>query len=184
VVDSLVRKTGVAVDWRPLVRLPEIPEEGLPWNLTRAEMERFRESVLRRAEVWNLTMTIPSFRARSVLALQAGEFARSKGCFDSFQTKMFDAYWKEERNVGKLEVVLDVAASEGLDTDELSTHLQVGTYFSILEQSQRELERLPRVAVPTFVIGPYRVYGIQEYDVLARTVQLGRDYYNHHRTEP
>lgn len=171
-VDRLVQEFPILPVYKPYHFAPDIPEQGEPWPLIPTEKEGFFDNVRKKSQEWNLDINIPPLRANSKLALKAAEYAREKNCFEIFQQKMFDAYWVDGKNIGALQVVLEVASSVGLNANELSEKLQRGDYDQILIQSQEEMQRINYVAIPTFVISTYVVYGIHEYDTVRRAVQL------------
>ncbi len=171
-VDKFRSETSFLPVWRPYALLPGIPEEGIPWELTSLEMERFKASVERLAKKWEMSIKIPAFRPRTELALQASEFALEAGLFDGFHRNMFDAYWLEGKNIGRPNVVMEVGEATGLRSSELEYHLRTGTFRKNLENARKEMLGLPYVALPTFVIGPYRIYGIKDYQVFRRAISL------------
>ncbi len=171
-IKKLVQEYPIVPIYKPFNFAPDIPEKGEPWFLTIAEKDGFFENVMKKSQQWNLKIKIPPLRANSKLALKAAEYAREQNCFERFQQEMFDAYWIEGKNIGNFEVVLDVADSVGLNVNELSEKLNSGAYDQILKESQAAMQKIDYVAIPTFVIKKYRVYGLQEYKVIQEAIQL------------
>jgi len=101
----------------------------------------------------------------SRLALEASEFARDNGRFDSFHEKVFYAYFTECRDIGKLDEILKLAAEEGLDSDELRRAVGEGRYADRLRRARKEASELGITAVPTFLIeGGDKIVGVQPID--------------------
>ncbi len=99
------------------------------------------------------------------MALEASEYARDAGCFDSFHDRLFRAYFTETRDIGDLDVLLELAEEEGLDKADLRVALQEGRYTSRLNEARREGHQLGINAVPTFIInGKFRIVGAQSLD--------------------
>jgi len=103
--------------------------------------------------------------SNSRMALEASEYARDAGCFDSFHDRIFRAYFAETRDIGDLDVLVDLAQEQGLETDDLRVALQEGRYTSRLDEARREGQQLGINAVPTFIInGEQRIVGAQSID--------------------
>ena len=103
--------------------------------------------------------------SNSRLALEAGEFARAHGVYDKFHAAVFRAFFTECKDIGQREVILDIAASLGLDTDHLSLDLDNHTYLNILEETTRSARSMMVSAAPTFIIdGLKPITGAQPLD--------------------
>ena len=99
-----------------------------------------------------------SLLSNSRMALEASEYARDAGCFDSFHDRIFRAYFTETRDIGDVDVLLELAQEEDLDTADLRVALQEGRYTSRLNETRREGQQLGINAVPTFIInGKFRI---------------------------
>jgi predicted DsbA family dithiol-disulfide isomerase len=90
--------------------------------------------------------------ANSRLAIEAAEYARDKGLHSAFSEKVFQAYFTYGRNIGELDVILDVAAVAGMDRDEVRRILTDGVYAPKRVQIAEEAKRLRIDSVPTFII--------------------------------
>jgi predicted DsbA family dithiol-disulfide isomerase len=103
--------------------------------------------------------------SNSRMSLEASEYARDAGRFDSFHDRIFRAYFTETRDIGDLDALVELAQEEGLDTDDLRSALQEGRYASRLDEAHSEGRRLGINAVPTFIInGKYTIVGAQSLD--------------------
>ncbi|HEX3035643.1 MAG TPA: DsbA family protein [Thermodesulfobacteriota bacterium] len=110
--------------------------------------------------------------SNSHLAFEASEFAREKGVFDSFHTRVFEAYFVEGKNIGDKSVILDLAQGLGLNIDELSSALSEHRYQNRLEEVQKEKIRYGIIGTPTFIIGNTKLIGLQNYDALRQAVRF------------
>ncbi len=71
----------------------------------------------------------------------------------------------ETRDIGNLNVLLELAQEEGLDTADLRVALLDGRYTSRLNDARQEGQQLGINAVPTFIInGKHRIVGAQSLD--------------------
>jgi predicted DsbA family dithiol-disulfide isomerase len=103
--------------------------------------------------------------SNSRLALEAGEFAKAHGVYDKFHTAVFKAFFTECKDIGQREVIIDIAASLGLDTDQLTLDLDNHTYLNILEETTQSARSMMVSAAPTFVIdGLKPITGAQPLD--------------------
>lgn len=109
--------------------------------------------------------------SNSRLALEASEFARDAGHFHEFHEKMFEAYFGEGQNIGNRDVIADIAAACGLDTEELGRALDEGRYRDRLEEGLAEGHRYGVSGTPTFIINDkYKVVGAQPLEVMRRAL--------------
>ena len=103
--------------------------------------------------------------SNSRMSLEASEYARDAGRFDSFHGRVFRTYFTDARDIGDLDVLLELAREEGLDTDELRGALQEGRYAPRLDEAHSEGRQLGINAVPTFIInGKHTIVGAQSLD--------------------
>ena len=93
--------------------------------------------------------------ANSRLAIEAAEYARDKGLHAAFSEKVFQAYFAYGRNIGEMDVILDVAATAGIDREEVRRAISDGTYAPRRIQVAEEAKRLRIDSVPTFIINDH-----------------------------
>ena len=164
------------VDWQPYELRPE-PEPTLDpggeylhriWNSAVYPMARERRLELR----------LPPLQPRSRLALETAEFAKKQGRFDAVHRALFEAFFRDGRDIGSMEVLVEIAAAAGLAGDQLRLALQAGEFTPMLAQGQWLARKLGIDGVPAalFRSGGKRliVSGARSYDVLKSAVdQLG-----------
>jgi predicted DsbA family dithiol-disulfide isomerase len=119
-------------------------------------------------------MSRPELRANSHLALLADAFARDAGQQEPFHSNMLAAYWKDHRNIGQRDVVLDVARDSGLDVAELEQALDEGRYEQELIDVYDETRQHGINGVPAFIIGRYVIMGAQPYETLEKALTLSQ----------
>ena len=102
-----------------------------------------------------------SLLANSRLAIEVSEYARDKGLHSVFSEKVFQAYFAGGRNIGELDVILDVAAAIGLDREEVRRVIADGAYVPKRLQIAKEAEEKQIEMVPTFIINDrHRLVGV------------------------
>jgi len=104
--------------------------------------------------------------SNSKIALEASEYARDMGKFESFHETMFRFYFTEAHDIGSIDVIKSVAIEVGLNTDEMMKAISKKRYRSVLDEARKEGEKINLTGVPTFIInGKYKIVGAQPLDV-------------------
>lgn len=162
-------------EWVSLEIHPETPAEGvsLSERFKGMNLEGMNENLRRAGEPYGLEFAgnrdlLPNSR----LSLEASEFARDHGKFHEFHEAVFHAYFTEARDIGDVQVLLDVAKQVGLDMAELQASLQDGRYLPRLEQASEEAHHYGINGTPTYIINDkYKVYGAQPLDVFRNALK-------------
>ena len=160
---------------------PGIPPEGLP----REEVSRGRvyppgylENLRATAAEAGIEMKRPALVPNTHKAHQATEFAKEHGLLWEVHRALFHAYFEEERNIGDINVLCDVAAGIGLDAAELRVALAEGRYAVEVEEQLAWARDVGVTGVPTVIFaGKFAVVGAQDYAVfqdVASRVAAGR----------
>jgi predicted DsbA family dithiol-disulfide isomerase len=146
------------------VRLPGIDWDGMYQNLRRSGAQ------------YGISFGDVKLLSNSRLSLEAGEYARDHGRFDEYHEEIFRAYFTEVKDIGRMDVILDVARSAGLDTEGLTAALQEGSYRAKLQNAQQESQRQDITGVPAFIIeDQYKIVGAQPLEVFRDTLRsLGK----------
>ena len=142
----------VEVDWRAYELrpdpIPTLDPDGeylhRVWNA----------SVYPMAESLGMKLRLPPVQPRSRKALEAAEFARERGLYDEMHTALFKAFFEDGRDIGDVEVILDVAAPVGLDLDELRTALAEDRYTEKVLADEELSRKLGVSSVPTMFVTP------------------------------
>jgi predicted DsbA family dithiol-disulfide isomerase len=101
-----------------------------------------------------MTLRLPPVQPRSRKALEAAEFARGNGVFDEMHTALFKAFFEDGRDLGDIDVLLEVGESVGLDRDELRAALEQGRYTEKVVADEELAGRLGVDSVPTMLVTP------------------------------
>ena len=73
--------------------------------------------------------------ANSHRALELAEFARDRGAFEAVHEALFRAYFAEGRNIGDIEVLLEICTASGLDEDEFGLEIMLGRYAELIDRT-------------------------------------------------
>jgi len=143
---------------------PDTPSEGLPLAklFPGVDLKDRYEKLNKAAAPFGIFFGDRTRLSNSRLALEASEFASDMGRHASFHNRVFRAYFTEVRDIGNLEVILELAEDDGLDREELQAALKERHYASRLEQARQKAYTYGVNAAPTFIInGRHKIVGAQ-----------------------
>jgi predicted DsbA family dithiol-disulfide isomerase len=175
-IDHLRRNYEIEVRWTAFPLHPETPEQGtsleeLFSGRSPADIENMRQRLKQAAEDAGLPMGERKYTYNSRLAQELAKWAESEGKGDQFHTAVFRAYYEEGRNIGKVDVLVDLAEAMGLGENEAKSVLESRTYRKAVESDWVKCRTLNVTAVPTFVMNNQRVVGAQPYAALEEFVK-------------
>ena len=167
IVDKLSEEFDLDIKWHSFEIHPETPPEGVDLE-KRFGIEMLGNSLINlksRGKNLNLKFGELKYMPNSNLAHQLSLYAKDMGVFDSIHSKLMTAYFKDLKDIGSLEVLIDISRSVGLDSMETYKILSKNTY-------KKEVDRLSSVAIndgitstPTFIINDTKVFsGAQPLD--------------------
>jgi predicted DsbA family dithiol-disulfide isomerase len=173
-VEQLKENFDLEVEWRPFEIHPETPKNGtdlsnLPFPTEYLEM--MKANIKKLADDVGVTFKLTDKLPNSRMALYLSEFARKKGKFDEFHKLIFDAYWKDGKDIGDQALLLDLADSLGFDRSEVLEYIDSEEPFNELKKSLSELRKYGINGVPTFIIGDKIVVGAQPYEVFEKVIR-------------
>lgn len=126
----------------------------------------WRETVGPLAETLGIAMRRPPVRARSRKAHEAAAYAREQGRFRAMHEALYHAYFVESRDIGRVDVLLDIGESVGLERTELRVALDIDKYADRVAAEQEAVLAAGIDAVPALVVGDETLIGLPAYDDL------------------
>lgn len=163
---------GLQVEWQPYELRPE-PEPTLDpdgdylhsvWNRHVYPMARER----------GLDLKLPPLQPRSRMAFEAAEFAKEQRRFDAVHRALFEAFFRDGRDIGSMEVLVDIVETAGLDGNQLRLAVETGKFTSNVTQSQWLARKLRIDGVPAALFRAWGkraiVSGAQPYGALKAVV--------------
>jgi predicted DsbA family dithiol-disulfide isomerase len=162
-------------EWVAYELRPEMPLEGMAMSkiFPGVDLKKRYESLSQAGSPYGISFNEITRASNSHLALEASEYARDKGHFDSFHSRVFRAYFVETRDIGNLELILELAENEGLDLDDLRGALLEKRYAKRLEEARHEAQRFEVTAVPTFIInGKHKIVGAQPIEAFREKLRI------------
>jgi predicted DsbA family dithiol-disulfide isomerase len=107
----------------------------------------------------------------SRLAQEVAKWADTQPGFDAVHAALYRAYFADARNIGDLNVLIDVASSVGLPVDGTRKVLTERLFKNAVDADWERARQYGVTGVPTFVCDGYRVVGAQPYEILERLVK-------------
>jgi predicted DsbA family dithiol-disulfide isomerase len=178
VVDRLSEeyRDRLEFSWNAFELRPEpVP---LPDALDPVRRQRWARSVLPMAAERGLVMAIPPIATRTRLTFQAIELARDHGKFDAMHRAIFEAFFRDGRDIGDKQILAQIGASVGLAEELVSQTLEAGTYHERVLDQERLSRQLGVTGVPAAFVGDdlataEPVIGAVPYDWFKAAVERG-----------
>lgn len=168
-LERLRDEEGVDLDYRAF----ELRPEPVPTLDPKGEYLTtvWGSSVYPLAERLGVEIRLPPVQPRSRLAFEGAEFARDAGRLDAYTRAVHEAFFQQGRDIGTEDVLVDVAASVGLDGDACRAALRDHRYLSRVLDQEREARELGIHSVPSVVLGDYLIPGCVPYETLRRAAR-------------
>jgi predicted DsbA family dithiol-disulfide isomerase len=106
----------------------------------------------------------------SRLAQELAKWADTQPGLESIHEALYGAYFIDGRNIGDVEVLVDVAQSIGVEAQDARRVLEARVFKDAVDADWRKARSYGITGVPTFVAGGYQAVGAQSYDVLEQLV--------------
>jgi predicted DsbA family dithiol-disulfide isomerase len=106
----------------------------------------------------------------SRLAQELSKWVESKGQGDLFHRRLFQAYFVQGLNIGKIPVLTELVESIGFSAEEAAEVLQKRLYEKAVDSDWARSRKMGIQAVPTFMLDDKVLVGAQPYDKLEALV--------------
>lgn len=104
-------------------------------------------------------------------AQELGLWAESMQKGDAFHNAVFNAYFAEGKNIGNSAILIDLAVSVGLSSEEARDVLLTRSFKTAVDRDWALSREKGVTAVPTFILKEERLVGAQPYQLLAQLVE-------------
>ncbi len=170
----LARERDVEVFLVPFELRPDMPEEGYQISELQAigASERVEEHLHTLAAREGFPLVIPPFLPKTHLAMSLSELGRDKGpeVHSSVHHAIFGAYFGRGEDIGSRDVLLEVAAREGLSRDEAEEVWEQDAYADRLHRFRHLGLHLGIDGTPAALICNELLTGSRPYAVLKDSV--------------
>jgi 2-hydroxychromene-2-carboxylate isomerase len=162
---------GVELDYRPIyLRGLESFKSGMPY--VGAKLRYQGLDLLRCAAHHEVTIRIPPvFPVNGLYALRGDLVAREMGAWEAYFPAVFDATWRDSRNVSDKNVVVELAGELGLDTDAFRERFASDDIKSQLRERTDAAIARGVFGVPAFFVGDELFWGHDRLDYVRRAVE-------------
>ena len=157
---SLAREFNLEAEWVGVEIHPEYPAEGKRRRKTERTL-RVSKTLENVAAEAGVEIRLPGFVTNSRLCLEGAEFAKEKNRFMEFHKACYAAYFREGKNIGLLETVLEAGERAGLSPEELYESLRKRNFSEKIEKNMESARENEVFGVPTLYLGELRIHGIQ-----------------------
>lgn len=103
----------------------------------------------------------------SRLAQELGKWAETQPGGEAIHDALYRAYFVDARNIGDIDVLVEVAESVGLSGADARKVLDDRSFRDAVDDDWRKSHQYGITGVPTFVAGGYGVVGAQPYEAIA-----------------
>jgi predicted DsbA family dithiol-disulfide isomerase len=107
----------------------------------------------------------------SRLAQELGKWADTQPGGGAIHDALYKAYFVERRNIGDVDVLVEIAAAVGLSAEAARKVLVERTFKAAIDADWAMAGQAGVTGVPTFAAGGYGVVGAQPYEALEELVQ-------------
>lgn len=137
-----------------------------PWSI---HLEAMQQEARRLERSLSAPSLVPWTRKAHELALHAEE----KGCFASIHRAIFDGFFQDSRDIGRVDVLVEIAELCGLDRAETRAVLDVDRFASAVEGEREAAASAGVRGVPTLVLQGTLLEGFCDRDHLREFLRVG-----------
>ena len=151
VTEAALRRVAAEVGLEVRYRAFELYPAPAPLPLD-AGME-WEEALRPLADQAGVTMRRPGYQSRTRKAHEAARFAGEQGAGAAMRDAIFAGYFAEGRDVGRIDVLVEIGESVGLDRTELKVVLDIDRYTGAVVADEALAARSGIQGIPVLVVG-------------------------------
>lgn len=164
-LESMLAELGVPAERRGLEARP-VPEP-LPAPADERLVGHWRDVVAPAARRLGVDMRQPTSWPRTRKAHELAHFARQAGRFPETHAALYRAFFVEGRDIGRIDVLVEIAAQVGLEAEAVHVALGVDLHTDDVVQDARSAREQGVDRLPTVVRGAARLVGLPSPEQLA-----------------
>ncbi|CAH2214855.1 putative DsbA family dithiol-disulfide isomerase [Tepidibacter aestuarii] len=168
IVDRLKKEYTIKEEWLGLEIHPETPIEGVDL-IKRFGADNFKgmkENLKQSAAKYGVEFGKLDFMPNSNNALQTAEYARSIGKHEEYHKLLMDAYFKDSKNIGNIDTLIELGRKSGIDDKDLYNAIKEKKFKSKLKKYAIKANQMNIHSTPTFIINDeHIVSGAQPIEV-------------------
>jgi len=164
ITQKLEKEYDLEVEWLGLEIHPETPTSGvnLSERFSKLNLDHMLKNLNFSGAPYGINFGKLVKMPNSHNALEAAEFARTHGKLKEYHSALMDAYFRNSKDIGDIEVLSDLGVPLGLNKEQLITAVKARTYEIVLNNSAKDAHSKGINSTPTFVINnKYTIVGSQ-----------------------
>jgi 2-hydroxychromene-2-carboxylate isomerase len=163
-IESICEATGAELIWKPVLvggvfnavnqsvyeqRSNPVPAKARYYQKDLQDWARFQNIVIGQPDV---------FPVNSVKAMRGVFVAMEHDCVSAYAEAVFRTYWSDLKDISQLDVLTDIVASVGLNSDEFFMKINDQEYKDKLKSNTDELIQRGGFGSPTFFVDETDMY--------------------------
>jgi predicted DsbA family dithiol-disulfide isomerase len=174
-LEKLQKNYDVDLHWRSFLLRPPGSPPMSPQR--RAQLEASRPLFQKRArEQYGVEVNAGPLGIDSRPALVAEKYAEAQGKGEAFHRAVMQAYWQQARAIDDKDVLKEIAASVGLNTENFASLLESPQFNAEVDADIALASEYRLDGVPALIFdNRYLVVGAQPYDVLKQVMEQVQD---------
>ncbi|HTR82893.1 MAG TPA: 2-hydroxychromene-2-carboxylate isomerase [Reyranella sp.] len=165
-VQPLAAELGAAIAWKPILVGGVFNAVNQTVYESRSKPNPLKAAYMRKdlgdwAALYDLKILFPPtvFPVNSVKCMRGAFAALDEGKLVPYATAAFEAYWGDDRDIAREEVLADIAASAGLERQRFFSRLESDDCKGRLRANTDELIRRGGFGSPTMFVGGEMFFG-------------------------
>ena len=174
-IEKLKRNYDVEVKLVHFPLHPETPAEGQSMAEIYAARGADPEAMYQRMKGLMDTEGLPygkrTHTYNSRLAQELGAWADTQPGGEALHDALYRAYFVDTRNIGDVDVLLEIVDAAGLSVDGARDAIETGAFKDAVDADWAKSREAGVTGVPTFVAGGYGVVGAQPYEAIEKLIK-------------
>ncbi len=162
IIDKLKNQFDIELEHVGIEIHPETPISGADLRKYISQTNEMYEHLRNRGREYGLNFCDVRVLPNSRRSLIVGEYSRIRGKNEEFTDKIFKAYFEDCLDIGKNEVIIDLAKKIGLTKKDIENALEDPLLQKTYANNCAEAKKRNITGVPTFIINDeYTIVGAQ-----------------------
>jgi predicted DsbA family dithiol-disulfide isomerase len=159
-IQKIAGEYGIEIEWKGFEIHPEYPQEG-KLRKRSLKMAKVNESLNSVMDEEESEFKLPGFVTNTKMALEAAEFAKTVDKFLEFHNVCYESYMINRKNIGDINVILEIGENIGIDKYRLKEVLNKREMTDSLERYKDDAKKADVLGVPTILFNDFRIHGVQ-----------------------
>lgn len=133
-----------------------------------ADWSAYHARIVSLAHDFGIPMETPDLVPWTRKAHELAEFAREGDCYHAVRRALFEAHFVDRTDIGRIDLLVDIAHRAGLDGTEAKAVLDVDRFTGVVLGHREAAQGHGVATVPALVAGGRRLEGLATADGIAR----------------